>query len=66
MIYGWKVYVPQESDHIVPQRGFPRQQQCGEVARMLLLLGTVHDQAPVLIVRVQHVGVIDALVCRGI
>lgn len=65
----WRIYislecVPQEGNDIVAQRGLTRQQQCGQVARMLLLLGTVHDQAPVLIVRVQHVGVIDALVCK--
>lgn len=56
--------VPQEGNHVVAQRGLARQQQSGQVARMLLLLGAVHDQAPILIVRVQHVGVIDALVCK--
>jgi len=55
----------QEANLVVGQCRFPGQKQGGQVARLLLLLGTVHHQAPGVVIRVQDVGVVDALIWNG-
>jgi hypothetical protein len=48
--------------HIVTQRSFARHHQRRKITRIFLLLSAVHHQRPVLVVRVNHIRVVDSFV----
>lgn len=50
--------------HIVSQRTLARHHHRREIAWILLLLGAVHHERPILVVSVDHVRIVDALVCK--
>lgn len=56
-------FFSQISDDVVLENRLPTHDQTGKVTRTPGLLGAMHQQCPALVVRVQHVSIVDALVC---
>lgn len=57
--------LPKESFDICPQCISSTHHEGRQVSRVFLLLGTVHYQSPIFVIRVDHVRVVDTLVLNN-